>query len=66
MRMTSSEPTVFFVRDGDALRQLVRIGVDNAGTEREASLEVRAGGVREVLPPLCANMSETTLLWKLV
>ena len=50
MRMTSIEPTVFFVRDGDALRQLVRIGVDNAGTQREACLEVRAGGVREVLP----------------
>jgi len=50
MRMTSLEPTVFFVRDGDALRQLVRIGVDNDGTEREACLEVRAGGVREVLP----------------
>ena len=49
MRIASVEPTVFFVRDGDALRQLVRLTVENDGRQREASLQVRAEGLDESL-----------------
>jgi alpha-mannosidase len=47
MQIASVQPTVFFVHHGDALRQLVRVSVENSGNEREASLVVRADGVDE-------------------
>ena len=50
MRIVSVEPTVFFVRDGDILRQLVQVTLDNKGGDREARLEVRADGLEEALP----------------
>ena len=49
MRIASVEPTVFFARDGDELRQLVRLMVENEGGQREASLQVRAEGLDESL-----------------
>ena len=42
MKMVSVAPTVFFAREGDGLRQLVRVDVENAGAAREARLVVRA------------------------
>jgi alpha-mannosidase len=50
MRIASVEPSVFFVRDGQALRQLVRLQIENSGAERAAVLHVRAGDVDERLP----------------
>jgi alpha-mannosidase len=49
MRITTIEPTVFFVRErGEGadgrLRQLVRVGVENVGELREACLELEADG----------------------
>jgi len=50
MRIVSIEPTVFFVREGDILRQLVQVTLDNKGADREARLGVRASGLEEALP----------------
>ena len=47
LRIRTVEPTVFFVRDGGALRQLTRLTLDNPGHEAQASLRVRAEGVDE-------------------
>ena len=49
MKIVSVEPTVFYIRDGETLRQLVRVGVENSGSEREATLRVRADGVEASL-----------------
>ena len=47
MRIVSVEPTLFFVRDGDALRQLVRLSLDNSGGEKNAWLILQAEGLEE-------------------
>ncbi len=44
------EPTVFFVRAGDVLRQLVHVVVDNPGPTVEALLCLRAPAVGETIP----------------
>ena len=44
LRIVSVEPTVFFVRSGDVLRQLVRLTVGNSGAEmREESTTLYLG-----------------------
>jgi alpha-mannosidase len=49
MHIRTVEPTVFFVRDGDALRQLARVRIGNDRPGMEASLRVRAEGVDEAV-----------------
>lgn len=41
MRLTAIQATVFFVRAGDTLRQVVAIGVENPGQDQTATLLVR-------------------------
>jgi hypothetical protein len=55
----SVEPTVFFIREGDALRQWVRLTVENRGPDVAARLEVRADGVDESLPLGTVSSGET-------
>jgi len=50
IQITSLEPSALFVRDGEALRQLIRLQVENSGAEHTAVLHVRAGGIDERLP----------------
>ena len=45
LRILTIEPTVFFVRDGEALRQQVRVTVDNPGEAVAASLTVRSENI---------------------
>ena len=45
LRILTIEPTVFFVRDGEALRQQVRVTVDNPGEAVAASLTVRSESI---------------------
>lgn len=49
MTITSIEPTVFFTRQGNGLRQLVRVNLENTGEARESSLRVHTDGVDESL-----------------
>ena len=49
-RILSVQPTVFFVREGDALRQLIRVGLDNMGDPTDACLEIRLGGEETAHP----------------
>jgi len=50
IRIESIEPTVFFVREGDNLRQRVLLTLHNQGEAVGASLELRAEGVAETIP----------------
>ena len=47
LRFLNIEPTIFFVQNGDALRQRVRLTVENAGDAVAASLMIRTAGVDE-------------------
>lgn len=47
LRILNIEPTIFFVQDGDALRQLVRLTVGNSGDAVAATLTIRTAGVDE-------------------
>lgn len=49
MTIASIEPTVFFAREGNGLRQLVRVSVENGGEARECFVRVQTGGVDESL-----------------
>lgn len=49
MRIISLEPTVFFVRDGGALRQLACLRVDCGERIGQATLSVRAKGLDETV-----------------
>lgn len=53
------EPTVFFVRDGNTLRQQVRLTFESAASVPDATLSVRARDVDEwlALPPLGAGLT---------
>ncbi|NLE43950.1 MAG: hypothetical protein GX620_04460 [Chloroflexi bacterium] len=48
--LVSAEPTVFFVRDQNGLRQRVRVTVENTGDSCEAALMTRLGGDDEAFP----------------
>ena len=50
VRIVSVEPSVFFVREGETLRQVVRLALENEGDEREFYLGVRAEGLEELRP----------------
>ena len=43
------DPTVFFIRDGNALRQLVRLVVGNGGNAMEVSVVFDSDGMKESL-----------------
>lgn len=49
LRIHEVEPTVFFIREGDALRQQVRVTVANGASPTVATLTVQGGGVDETL-----------------
>ena len=49
LRILNVEPTIFFVRSGGALRQQVKLTVENAGIAVAASLMAHAEGVDESL-----------------
>jgi len=42
LELKSCEPTVFFVREKDGLKQLVELSILNQGKETDACLEIRA------------------------
>ncbi|MGQ9515305.1 MAG: glycoside hydrolase family 38 C-terminal domain-containing protein [Thermoproteota archaeon] len=42
VRLKKVEPTVFFVREEEELKNVVELTIENSGEEREASLNVRA------------------------
>ncbi|MHB0878930.1 MAG: glycoside hydrolase family 38 N-terminal domain-containing protein [Anaerolineae bacterium] len=50
MKLRAVEPTILFARDGESLRQLVRLSVANAGEAREAWLRVRLPEGEQCLP----------------
>ena len=60
MRIVAVDPTVFFVKDGEGLRQQVRVTVENDGAEMPAHLKVRGHGFQESVP-LDAVASGTAL-----
>ncbi|MBQ36810.1 MAG: glycoside hydrolase family 38 C-terminal domain-containing protein [Candidatus Latescibacteria bacterium] len=49
LRLLNIEPTIFFVRHGEGLRQQVRLTVGNSGEAVSAALTIRAAGVDESL-----------------
>ena len=58
MRISSVEPTVFFVREGGRLRQRVRLRIEDCNTQA-LSLSLRGAGVEERIPlALTAGASE--------
>jgi hypothetical protein len=59
LRIINVEPTVFFARSGDTLRQLIHLTLKNNGNAIEASLQVRAGSVDEWLPLDIVQPGET-------
>ena len=48
LRILSIEPTVFFVRHGAALRQLIHLTVENVGDAAAAVLAMHAADVAEM------------------
>ncbi len=50
MRLLSIEPTVFYLRDGDMLRQRVDVVLVNEGEEVDASIRVRTGSIEASWP----------------
>nr|MDO8133973.1 glycoside hydrolase family 38 C-terminal domain-containing protein [Candidatus Njordarchaeum guaymaensis] len=48
LKLEKVEPTVFFLREKDELRQLVELTIRNEGKEIEANIEVQADSVRHV------------------
>jgi hypothetical protein len=50
VRITSIEPTVFYVRVNSTLRQWVRIRVANDGERQDAHLQMRTSDLREDIP----------------
>ncbi len=50
LSIASIEPTVFFIRAGDALRQRVRLSLSSGAEAADAALSVRAAGVDERHP----------------
>ncbi len=47
LRLVSIEPTVFFVKDKNALLQVVEVNIENASEPVEASLDIRIDGKQE-------------------
>ncbi|MCL5997290.1 MAG: hypothetical protein M1546_14725, partial [Chloroflexi bacterium] len=50
LNIVSVEPTVFFIRAGDALRQRVHLTLESGTAVPDAALSVRAAGVDELQP----------------
>ncbi len=48
LRLVSVKPTVFFIKDKDALLQVVEINIENTSEPVEASLEARLGGKPQI------------------
>ncbi|MHC4641113.1 MAG: glycoside hydrolase family 38 N-terminal domain-containing protein [Planctomycetota bacterium] len=44
LRLVSIKPTVFFIKEKDALLQVVEVNIENTSEPKEASLEVRLNG----------------------
>ena len=47
LRLVSIKPTVFFVKDKDALLQVVEVNIENTSEPVEASLDIRIDGKQE-------------------
>ena len=60
IRIDSIEPTVFFVRAGDVLQQVVDLAVVNGDAESQATLLVRFDGQETAIPlgPIASGRSE--------
>ncbi|MHC4097557.1 MAG: hypothetical protein ACYSU3_16040 [Planctomycetota bacterium] len=48
LRLVSVKPTVFFIKDKDALLQVVEVNIENTSEPVEVSLDVRLDGKQKI------------------
>jgi hypothetical protein len=61
LRLVSIKPTVFFIKDKDALLQVVEVNIENTSEPVEASLEVRLDGKQKITPLGKVEKGKTTI-----